>query len=111
MVTQVVVASVPFLPNSAQSACGMVSTRSSASSTWHSDGPRHDVAAAALVRNGGFDIAIAVAEHDRAVAAHQVDILFARHIPKAASLRAAEELRITGMAAGRHSYAPTCPRG
>ena len=38
-VTQVVVASVPFLPNSAQSACGISPTSRSASSTSRSDGP------------------------------------------------------------------------
>src|SRR4029450_8724709 len=50
MVTQLVVASAPFFCNIAQSACGSIATKSSASSTMTSPGPLRQARGAARGR-------------------------------------------------------------
>ena len=102
-VTQVVVASVPFLENIAQSACVTRPTSRSASSTMRSDGPFRQSPCCHLPPRRGVDDGMAVAEHDRPPAAHEVEIFAAVDVPEMAALAAREELRIAGrQTAGTH---------
>ena len=111
MVTHVVVASVPFLANIAQSAWSTTSTSSSASSTITAPGPFWQSPRARWSRDRGLDGRVAVAEHDRAVAAHEVDVLVAVDVPDAAALARGHELRERRRAAGSRSGGRTCRRG
>ena len=54
---------------------------------------------------------VAVAEHHRPPAAHEVDILAPVDVPDAAAFRAGEELRIAFRSSAPRSDAPTCRRG
>ncbi len=92
-----VVASVPFLANIAQSACRTV--RDQQLGQVHHDrargrsGSRPASACAAAAASTGR---VLVAEHDRPVAAHQVDVLVAVHVPDPGAAAAAHELRVGG---------------
>ena len=96
--------------NSAQSACATMPTSFSASSTSRSDGPVRHVAQRALRVGGVLDLAVAVAQHHRAVGAHEVDIGVAVDVPQGGALGAGEELRIAGRQA-RHVEWPYMPPG
>ena len=102
-VTQVVVASVPFLENSAQSACVTRPTSRSASSTMRSVGPFRQSPCSICRRAAVIDGGVAMAEHDRPPAAHEIEIFAAVDIPEMTALAAREKLRIArGQAVGPH---------
>jgi hypothetical protein len=71
---------------------GMVSTRSSASSTMDSDRPVLAVAEGSLAGGGGFDLGVMVAEQDGAPGAHEVNVFVAVDVADAAALGGGEEL-------------------
>ena len=58
------------------------------------------VAELGLRRRGGLDRRVPVAEHDRAVAAHQVDVLVPVHVPDPRPAAAPHELRVGGARGG-----------
>ena len=91
-----VVASVPFLANIAQSACRTVCHQQLGQVHHDRAGPVLAVAERGLRRRGRLHGRMLVAEHDRAVAAHQVDVLVPVHVPDPRPAAAAHELRVGG---------------
>ena len=92
-VTHMVVASVPFLAKIAQSAW---STRfDELLRQLDHDGARSVLAVGqrGLSGGSGLDRGVAVAEDDRSVAAHQIDVLVAVDVPHVATLASGHELR------------------
>ena len=81
IVQHIVVASVPFLANIAQSAWRTVAHQQLGQVDHDRARPVLAVAQGGLRRGGGLHRRVLVAEHDRAVTAHQVDVLVAVDVP------------------------------
>ena len=94
IVQQIVVASVPFLANMAQSACRDSAHKQLGQLDHDRAGPVLAVGQLGLGGGRRLHRRVLVPEHDRAVAAHQVHVLVAVHIPDPRAPALAHELRV-----------------
>ena len=91
--TPSVVASVPFLQNMAQSACGTWSTKRLGQLDHERGRAVQDVADRGLLGGRLVDLRVPVAEQVGTPRAHEVDVLVAVDVPDPTALAALEELR------------------